>query len=295
MAGTQVNFGLPARYAYIWRLNSSGIATGQVAMDSTGNVTSSGYMLQNPIALTRPDQPTETRNLRGGGVSKAQYESGKGEITTGQLTLATSDEFLKTLLRGGNLDTSTLAGAQISAENHQQITGNRFGLAVNVEIVSQDASTLDVRKYKTIIYPSCTGRLIEPNPTDGTGTNPDVATLEFFPAAASKFMTGAAFGAAQDWANYREMEYIITADNAYHVTSFKLDGTAVSFVTGFLPTFGSVTGGTTLNWFTTAGSYFAPTSISTTSGSVVFGTAIAAGTNNIVVAFYQTQYDPIPA
>lgn len=295
MAGTQVNFPLPARYATIWRVNSSGIATGQSAMSGAGNVTSSAYPLRNPIALTRPDQPTETRTLRGGGVTKSQYETGKGEITSGQLTLATSDEYLNTLLRSGNLDTTTLAGAQISAENSQQVTGNRFGLAVNVEVVSQDASTLDERKWKTIVYPSCTGRLIQPNATDGTGVNPDVTTLEFFPAAASKFPTGAAFGAAQDWTNYQEKEFIITADNPYTLTAFKLDGTAVSFVTGFLPVSGSVTGGTTINWFATGGSYFAPTSISTSSGSVVFGTAIAAGTNNIVVAWYQTVYDPIPA
>lgn len=278
--------------AFVWRVGSNGIATGQLDPDNlTANTTSHAYQVNGPITATLPDPQFGSVEFRGGMSFEGTADTGLEGIGVGTLQASQMDASLDALLQGGLVDTTSLSNATISSPNSLNPSPRQVGLMLVGRIQSRLSASAGSNKYLHIIYPKCQMRKKTPNLTQSGGLNPAAVELEFKPQVATKFHTGIAMGSNQTWYNNSEFHYRIVSDNPYALTIFVQNASTTTYTTEFLPTSSAVTSGTTTNWFTVNGAATAPTSIVTTTGVV---TLAAAGTSGqIALAFYQTLYVPV--
>lgn len=273
--------------AWFARVNSAGIATGQLNPDSPGTapLTSSAYVLNGPISLTTAKPTYAKAEFKGGARFEGRADMGLDAMGDATITVSQYDPAFNALTQGALVDTTSLTNAEISSSNHlnpSPVTGVFCGIG---RIQKRSSVGND---YLHIIYPLCQ---LRPNDVDFTqegGTNPSAITYTITPQTSTKFPIGIAFGANQGWYDYTEMAYYLMSSNPYHLTSWLQDASAVTFVTGYRPTSSVVTSGTTTNWVARNGVATAPTSIDTTTGVV---TMPSAGTANQYTAImYQTQF-----
>lgn len=277
--------------AFVWRVGSNGIATGQLDPDNlTVNVTSHAMQIHGPISAQLPDANFDRAEFKGGTSYEGSAALGLAGLSQGSLTASQLDASLSALLQGGLVDTTTLANASIAAPNSLNPSPRQVGLMLVARIQSRLSTNPGRNKYLTVIYPLVQMRLKTPNLTQEGGVNPSAVSLTFDPQVVSKFHTGVAFGANQGWERNSEFHYWLTADNPYALSVFIQNASATTFTTEFLPASSVITGGNTTNWYTIDGVPTAPVSHSTTTGLL---TLAGAGTSGkIALAFHQTQYVP---
>ncbi len=273
--------------AWFSRVNSAGIATGQLDPDSPGSapLTSSAYLLNGPITLTTAKPTYAKAEFKGGGRYEGRADLGIDAMGDATISVSQYDPAFNALTQGGLVDTTSLTNAEISSSNHMHpspVTGVFCGIGR-----LQKRSSVG-NDYFHIIYPLCQLRPSDPDFTQEGGTNPSAITYTITPQSGTTFPVGIAFGANQSWYDNTEFAYHILSSNPYHLTSWLQDGVAVTFVTGYRPTSSVVTSGTTTNWVARNAVATAPSSISTTTGLV---TMAAAGTaSQYTVIMYQTQF-----
>lgn len=280
--------------AFVWRVNSSGIATGQLDPDSPGSppLTSHAYEIHGPITATLPEPEFARFDFRGGGKFEGAADGGLQTIGTGELQVSQMDAALDALLQGGLVDTSSLVGATISSPNSLNPSPRQVGLMLIGRKQSRLNASAGSNKYVHIIYPLVQMRKRTPGLTQEAGVNPSPIRLTFQPAVATKFPNGIPFGANQGWQGYSEFHYRMTADKPYALTSWLQDGSAVTFTLGYLPTSNVVTGGINYNWVARNGAAVAPTSINTTTGVVTMSAAGTSGQYTVVM--YPTDFVATP-
>lgn len=274
--------------AFIWRVNSSGIAVGQLDPDSLGSppVTSHALDLRGPIAVTFPE-PTITRyEARGGGTYEGSATGGVEALGAGELQIDQIDPALITLARGGSVDTTTITGGpEIYAENLLNVAPFEVGLMLVGR--KQKLGSVKRNQYWHVLYPLVTCSFRKPNMTQEGGVNSQIPVLAFDPQVAQKFPWGEAFGSAQGWYNYSEVSIMLDADYPYALTTFVADGVETTFTSQFKPQLSTVTAGRAGNVTAKNGTPTALTSIATSTG--VHTLAAAGSSGDLWVSFYQTQ------
>jgi hypothetical protein len=262
------------QYAWFTRINSSGIATGQLDPDAlpSAPATSSAYLLKGPMTLKVPKPKYARAEFKGGARWEGRADQGLDGVDDGELQLSQFDPDMLALTQGGKVDTTTLSGATISAMNSinpSPVTG----ALCTIGRIQKRASRGNA--YFHLFYPLCQLRAVGLDLTQEGGTNPSPLTLQIIPEVGNYFPVGVAFGANQDWYEYSEFSFYMEADYPYYLTCFLQDGSEDTITLPYLPVKSTVTSGKTDNWVVRNGTPTAPTSISTTTGDVVMA---AAGT-----------------
>ncbi|MBZ0315085.1 MAG: hypothetical protein K8L91_01610 [Anaerolineae bacterium] len=165
----------------------------------------------------------------------------------------------------------------------------RFNAPDMIAILSQEAMVRGAvqTKYFHWIFPFVRGDVAITNPTFQ-----QKGSIEFnfdIPADVGRNIFGQLFPAAMGLPDdgllghhYMESDYPIA------ITSFRGDGVEDTITTQYLPASSEVTAGAAYNWSFTNGTNTQPTSVSTTTGDVVYAAAHAAAA--WVVFLYGTRY-----
>jgi hypothetical protein len=279
--------------AFAWRVNSSGIATGQLDPNSLGSppVTSHALDVRGPISATM-SAPTYTRfEARGGGNYDGSNTGGVETMGRLEMTLDQEDPAFYTLTRGGLQDTTTILGSTATIFSDNSLNPSPFDCGLMMVRRKQSLTSVTTL-YQHIIYPFGTASFTKPNPTQEGGMNTQTLVMGYDPKVSSKFPWGQAFGANQNWTNYNEICFMIESIYPYAMTTFVADGSATTYTLAFKPQYSTVTTGNTNNVTAINGVPTAATTIVTSTGVVTI--AAAGTTGDLHVAFYPTQnYLPV--
>lgn len=275
------------------RVNSAGIATGQLDPDGTltPNTTSHAYKSLGPVTVTVPQPSYLTAIFRAGGQQLGQADMGIDQIGTGEITLADADANLMALVAGGSVDTTSITNATIFSPNSQQPTPFQLTIILTASWQSRVSASDGTNYYLTMVFPRAQCRWRMSGVTGEAGVNPNTATLTFTPTKTSKLVGGISMGANQGWFGNSEYHYWMVAQYPYALTAFIQNAAATTYVTGYRGKSSAVTNGTTTNLFTVGGVATAPTSYTIATGLV---TLAAAGSSGVIDnAFYQTLFEAI--
>ena len=141
-------------FAYIMRMSSSGYNTCQLNPDSVGvePTVSPALVIKGPVKLTTAKATRASIEWRGGGASEGKRQAGVDSIGTATLEVTRWDNVFDTLIMGGNIDTTSLTNAEISAPNNMNTTPNVVAF-VGIAKVNVPGGTA---KYIHFVYPNCT-------------------------------------------------------------------------------------------------------------------------------------------
>ncbi len=280
--------------AFVWRVTSGGIATGQLDPESPGSapLTSHAYEINGPISAELPAPTFGRFEFVGGGAYEGSADAGLQGLEEGSMQSSQVDINLAILLAGGLADTTTITGGPtVWSTNVLNPSPRQVGMMLIRKVQSRVAATAGVAFYDTFVFPLIQMRLVGPNFSQEPGTNVGAATLSIVPQVGSKFPWGEAFSATQGWYNNNNIWYGIRSLYPWHLTSFLQDGTETNYILGYRPSYNTVTAGRANAVYSQNGVPTAPTSVSLTTGVVV---KAAAGTaNQWATAFYQTIYQSI--
>lgn len=280
------NYGLDI--VNFWRVGSTGIAHGQLdpAATLTPNTTSHALAFYNDVITAGlPDVQRKRATFAGQNFIGGAY-FGISDVPEFDIELANFDTRLLSMSVGGNQDVTTILNALITSLNFNNPIPNDMGLSFSHAIQSRDSGTDGTTAYETWVFPRVNIQVRRPNgATASDGENTQSVTVTVQPSMATKHPWGAAFGSNEGFAGNKNIGYIISGDRPYGLTAWVANGSATTFVTEFTPYSSGVTSGKTNNVFSINGTVTAPTSISTSTGTV---TVAAAGTtDDRHVAFYQ--------
>lgn len=269
-------------FAYIARLSSDLNVTGQLDPDNVGvgPTLSPAYFIKGGMKLSTAKATRRSAEWSAYGSSTGKRQGGIDSIGTGSLEVNEVDATLTTLINGGLIDTTTLVGAEITADNNANPNPNQLCFVGIATIDVPGGGTV----YKHFVYPNCTisKTASDISQLEGQAKNPNTITLTIEPNMAEAFPVGVAFSATQDWYGYQEFAFELDTANPMFLDTWIADGTATTFNLSALPKFSTVTGGKNDNWVTKNGVPTAPTSISTSTKAVVIsGAGSAADVWNI--------------
>jgi len=263
--------------AWIARVNSSGIAVGQLDPDSVGvgPTVSPAYRIYGLDSIKPAAGTKASVQWRSSSIPDGKVQVGLDGINDAEVTVTQWDDGLGPMINGGLVDTTSLSGMEWSAPNNMNPQPNTVCFCAIAKF-NRFGNTKGT-KYLHFLYPYCTisRDTVGSQQVSGNQTNPNNIVLRISPQPASKFPVGVAFGANQNWYGYQEFEFQGLADYPYFMDTWIADGTATTFDLTYKPKKSTVTGGKTDNWVTKNGTETAPTSISTSTGAVVVA---AAGT-----------------
>lgn len=114
--------------------------------------------------------------------------------------------------------------------------------------------------------------------------------VQITPTSTNVFPHGVAFGANQDWQGNATPLLWIISGRPIHIATYIGNNTETTFTLPYLPTSNNVTQSTSPNQVAVNGTPTAPSSISTSTGEVVMGSAPAAGA--YVGIMYETNFVP---
>jgi hypothetical protein len=277
--------------AFLWRVGSNGIASGQLDPVTPGSapLTSHAYEATGVMASEIPGANFGTHEFRGGGAYEGKADSGLENLTDGTLQLSQADIALAVMLAGGLQDVTTIAGGPIIwGTNDLNPSPRQVGLMLIRGVQSRVTATAGVNYYDTVIYPLVQMRMIYSNFSQDAGVNTGAITCSIKPQVASRFPWGVAFGSNQDWYNNTSIWAGIRSVYPWAMTSFLQDGVETDTVLAYEPIYDTVTNGNTNSVHSVNGTVTAPSSITIATATVVMG---AAGTaNQFRTHFYQSLY-----
>lgn len=275
--------------AFVWRVDSDGIATGQLDPDNPGStpLTSHAYEIGGPMTLEMPGANFGSFDFRGGGAFEGKADAGLESIDTGTMQSSQCDAALAVMLAGGLLDTTTITGGPtIWSTNDLNPSPHQVGLMLVRKIQSRVVATAGLNYYATVIFPLVQMRMTQANFTQEPGTNTAAVTLTIEPQVGSRFPWGEAFGSNQQWYNNQNIWFGINSDNPWALTAFIADGTETSYTLAYLPSSATVTSGRGDHIYAIDGVPTAPDNVSTSTAVVTLAGAGTDGDRH--VAFYQT-------
>lgn len=278
---------------FIWRVSSTGIPYGQLdpSATETGDTISHALaFIGDAISANLP--VTEYRRATFGG-SRFLGSAFMGTEPTGEfeIQLSSSDAVLYTMLKGGNIDTSTIANNKIFSQNNNSQSPNDIGLMFSVASQSRDSGTDGDTEYRTYVFPRCQAVMADTGGNVTDGENPQPVTMTVTPSPASKHPWGASFGSNEGFAGNKVDHYYIQGQYPFGMTTWIADGSETTFETEFVNATTTVTSGNTDNVFSINGTVTAPSSFS--SSTVTVASAGSDGDNH--VAFYQLSVPITPA
>ncbi len=274
----------------IWRVNSSGLATGQLDPDNlASDTTSHAFEVSGAISAELPGANFGTFEFRGGGAFEGKADSGLENLSDGTIQASQADIALAVLLAGGNQDTTTITGGPIIwSTNDLNPSPVQVGMMLTRKVQSRVSGSAGINSYATVIYPLVQMRLINANFSQEAGVNVGAVTLSVKPQVASKMPWGEAFSSTQGWYNNNNIWFGIRSDKPWALTTWIADGIAVIFTTQYRPTNADAASGRGNNLLAINGTPTAPTTFATATGLV---TVAAAGSDlDIHHAFYQTSH-----
>ncbi|MAS33550.1 MAG: hypothetical protein CL610_06060 [Anaerolineaceae bacterium] len=279
--------------AFVWRVNSAGICTGQLdpVMPGTAPLTSHAYEINGPISAELPAPTFGRFEFVGGGAYEGSADAGLQGLEEGSMQSSQVDINLAILLAGGKLDTTTITGGPIIwSTNELNPSPHQVGLMLIRKVQSRVAATAGLVYYDTFLFPLVQMRLRGPNFSQEPGTNVGAATLSIVPQVGSRFPWGEAFGSNQDWYNNQNIWFGMRSQYPWHITAFLQDGVEDSYTLQYLPVYDTITGGRANAIYAVNGVPTAPDTdgIDNETGVVTLAAAGSAGVWD--TAFHQTQY-----
>jgi len=272
----------------VWRVSATGINYGQLdplATETGDTVSNALAFIGDPISAALPDVQYRRATFGGARFLGSAY-MGIDPIGEFEIQLTSADANLYAMLKGGNIDTTTISGAQITSPNNNSTSPNDIGLMFTVASQSGDDGTDGDTEYRTYVFPRAQAFIREAGGNVTSGENPQAVTMSVSPTLASKHPWGAAFGSNEGFAGNKTDHYMLQAQYPYGLTTWIADGSETTFEVEFLGASTTVTSGNTDNVFSINGTVTAPTTFAGTSTGVV--TVAAAGSDgDNHCAFYQ--------
>lgn len=285
MAGVKKGFAVGAISAFIYRINSSDIATGSQDPDNlTNGSTYHAYKLGGVTSITLPQVTYETAVDRGDQKIYGQVDLGASDFGQFEIGLSQEDADLRALIGDSTVDQTTLSNAVISSPNTGLAAPPTVGVMFTTYYQSRDSGSVGTLRYRTYIFPKVQVRYNAASASQDGGTNPNPVTLTCTPSEGSAFPGGNAFSSTQGWANNQTLFYDIVADNPFALSVLVGDGVETTYTLAYLPS--STETGATDHILTENGSVTAPSSINTSTAVVTLSGALTSG--QIAVAVYQT-------
>jgi len=269
------------------RVSATGIPYGQLDPDATETGDTISHALAFIGEATVAGLPTVNyrRATFGGSRFLGSAFMGIDPLESFDIELASSDLTLYNMLKGSNLDTTTIANATITSPNNNAQSPNDISVMFTVAAQERSSGADGDTEYRTYVIPRAQAFIRETGGNVTAGENPQPTTVTITPAMSSKHAWGTAFGSNEGFAGNKTDHLLIQAEYPYALTTWIADGTETTFEVEFVPASSAVTDGKTDNVFSLNGTVTAPSSFNVTTGQVTISAAGSDGDN--WAAFYQ--------
>jgi hypothetical protein len=273
--------------ALLFFRDSNGYATGTQSTLSNGS-TSSAYVFDYPITAGFNPPSSVYVDIEGGDKIVASIQFTNNKTTPFDMAIADFDTALVTMANGGATNTANSFHTYVST-NPARTTPRTFGLALQ----SRYELTNGLPYFLTTIFPQVSVSLKKSQ--RGLRAKSDVV-LSCAPSFTTKLHDGRIFGSTGTGLNMqlegdKTDNYDLISQYPIHITSFKSDAAATTFITPYRPVSTVVTVNASPNEMIKNGTATALTSIVTTTG---VATLAAAGTAaDMHVLTYETEYVPV--
>lgn len=283
--------GVGAYHFLIAKRNSNGYPVGQVADPETiANGTTMQPLYIGSLIDFTPETPTEvTATNFGGQTVISQTTLGTSSLGTATFQLSEYDERLLPLLNNTVLDVAEVDGFAETAENINQTVFPRFFVMVAQRFTN---STNGADEWKMRIYHNCQVRPANRgNISQAGGENPNPTSFVLTPSKSTRKLSGRPFSATTGLKVEKASDTVtvIRAKYPLSFTSHKAAAADTGYVLGYRPIFNTASGATD-NSLTKNGVTLSATSLSTTTGALVF---TAGSDADFHVALYQTLFQAI--
>lgn len=272
---------------FIWRVSATGIPYGQLDPDATetGDTISHALAFIGDAIVAGLPTVNYRRATFGGSRFLGSAFMGIDPLESFEIQLSSSDLNLYSMLKGANLDTTTITNATVTSPNNNAQSPNDIGLMFSVASQERSAGSDGDTEYRTYVIPRAQAFIQETGGNVTAGENPQAVTLTVTPSMSSKHAWGTAFGSNEGFAGNKTDHLLIQAEYPYGLTTWIADGSETTFEVEFVPQSSAVTSGKTDNVFSLNGTVTAPSSFATATGQVTISAAGSDGDN--WVAFYQ--------
>jgi hypothetical protein len=277
------------------KVNAEGYAVGQAAdVESLSNNTAyPAYRVNHQVSVGEPNVTSEIAQFRGGQSNLGQVELGISELGTFDLVLAFDDMKFDALVSGSAINTTSVIGVTMGGPNRAQPELPQMCMVMEQGFYDGDTGA---NMKKTIVIPRCQIRRTSGGATQDGGVNPNTRTYTVTPTFTDTFVTGQTFnGAVQtgldlDFSDGRTDQIDFVYSDGFLLHTFVGDNAETDVTLPYLPTSAgtAITVTANPNLICVNGTRTLVTSISVTTGVVVFASAPAAAA--ICVFFVPTAW-----
>lgn len=278
--------------ALLWRVDSSGYATGQSdPATMAANTASGAYVFNDPkTASIAHVDPTTLQPGAGDRTAVFTMQFGMPVHSAFDLQVQDLDQTLWALINNASLNTATSSKHTFWGNNARKANPVTFGVMLTQRFQPMGSGIDGPDQYFHRIFPRC-----EVSIKDGAATHQSESptTLRITPKIGAKFPTGQGYGSASPGLNLglvqdqTEVVYDITA-NPLHLMTYKANGVATTYTATYKPLSSTVTLAASPNYQTINATPTAPSSVSTSTGVVTLAAAGASG--DMVELFYETDF-----
>lgn len=272
-------------------LSSAGYAMGQqTSPDSVSNgVTTSPLLLRNLMLSTDAEPTRDTITEYGGSEVRQQGFVGVSDFGSGTFQLSSRDATFESYFKGTTVDTATITGHRMVADNTNQVVVPKMMLLFTFRNDDRDDTTtpptITPRYISRLVFAQVTKGALSVQ--QGGGVNPNPLSYSFVPSPAYRIHTGDLFTTTgMTVVNNSDTGITIEHTNPISFTTFtEASSPAGTFITGYRPLTDQAT--TSDKRLTKNGSSASITTLSTTTGVITF-TAGTAG--QIFILVYETNF-----
>ena len=273
----------------LWYYTTSGtylgVATGQQTSLSNG-ATSQAYVITKPRAAGFNFDAGAQLQQQGGDRLGSLLSFATSSLASFDLTVDALDPNLVALIEQSTQNTTSTVFTK-TAVNSDRAAPSSMGVCVAQRGVQSDGTPV----YKHTFIPKAQVVIKMPG---GTFRGEALVTITITPQKGTKMHTGQSYGSTGlnfGLANDTTDHYIWTSSYPLHITTFKSDGAATTFITAYRPVSSTITLNGTDNEMVKNTTATALSSISTTTGVATLSAAGTAG--DLHVLTYSTNYVPV--
>lgn len=265
---------------------------------SSGNIPYMGGTAGTALAVNETTHAYVVESIRdftpsGGELTTVVFEGGDKRLGTMQFgdtgktgftfTLEDIQNSLITALHGTAVDTTSNSEFEQFSTYASAASAVAVGVGVITTLKDRDSGA---KKFRTTIFPSCS--IVFSSQYGGfQGKNTIQASVSVSPSSYHPLGTALSAMSMSLPDNQCDAFEMIT-DNRLHMTAFRSNAAATTFVTGYRPLSTTVTLNASPNWFARNGTDQALDSIVTTTGVATMAAAGTSGDMNVLI--YETNY-----
>ena len=270
--------------------NASGYPLGTDTTPDTVTApqTTHSYLIGGLVSFTAPTPTRDIATNIGGQKLIGSAVLGVTDFGTPAFTLSEYNEVLNAFIKATTADTTTNTEWTMSAANSSQTEFDRFVILVTGKFL--DSVSLSEYHLTWVFHNAQVVEATPPGTSQSGGVNPNpVGYTMNLTGSTRNGLTGRAFSASSGMSvvDGTDTWTLVRSRWPIAITTFTADGVEVGYTLGYRPVYDDATGAAT-NSLTLNGVTDAVTSVSTTTGAVVY--TPAGTTADIYVAAYQTRF-----